>query len=98
MDVIKLLDAGIISPISDSPLVSPVQVAQKKRRMTVVTNEKNELIPTKTVRGWRMSIDYRKLDNATKMYHFPLSFIDQMLEKLAGHSYYNFLDGVFRYF
>ncbi|XP_027368263.1 uncharacterized protein LOC113874230 [Abrus precatorius] len=52
-EVMKLLDAGIIYPISDSQWVSPVQVV--KGGMTVVPNEKNELIPTRTVTGWRIS-------------------------------------------
>ncbi|KAL0413421.1 UNVERIFIED_CONTAM: Retrovirus-related Pol polyprotein from transposon.6 [Sesamum radiatum] len=61
--------------------------------MTVVTNEQNELIPTRTVTGWRVCIDYRALNDATRKDHFPLPFIDQMVEKLAGHAYYCFLDG-----
>ena len=89
----KLLDAGIIYPISDSKWVSPVQVVPKKGGMTVVKNDANELIPTRTVTGWRVCIDYRKLNDATRKDHFPLPFIDQMLEKLAGHDYYCFLDG-----
>ena len=91
-EVIKLLDAGIIYPISDSEWVSPVHVVPKKGRMTVVKNEKNELIPTRKVIEWRMCIDYRRLNQATRKDHFPLLFIDQMLEKLAGHEYYCFLD------
>ncbi|GKC72049.1 hypothetical protein Tco_1117932 [Tanacetum coccineum] len=62
---IKLLDVGLIYPISDSPWVSPVQVVPKKGGMTVVKNEKNELIPQRTVTGWRVCIDYRKLNDAT---------------------------------
>ncbi|GJW59455.1 putative nucleotidyltransferase, ribonuclease H [Tanacetum coccineum] len=97
-EVIKLLDAGLIYPISDSPWVSPVQVVPKKGGMTVVKNEKDELIPQRTVTGWRVCIDYRKLNNATRKDHFPLPFIDQMLERLAGHEYYCFLDGFSGYF
>ena len=92
-EVLKLCKAGIIYPISDSPWVSPVQVVPKKGGMTVIVNEKNELIPTRTVTGWRMCIDYRRLNDATRKDHFPLPFIDQMLERLAGHAYYCFLDG-----
>ncbi|GKA62035.1 reverse transcriptase domain-containing protein [Tanacetum coccineum] len=66
--------------------------------MAVVKNEKDELIPQQTVIGWRVCIDYRKLDNATQKDHFPLPFIDQMLERLAGHEYYCFLDGFSGYF
>ncbi|KAI3732773.1 hypothetical protein L1987_63981 [Smallanthus sonchifolius] len=97
-EVIKLLDAGLIYPISDSPWVSPVQVVPKKGGMIVITNERNELIPNRTVTGWRVCIDYRKLNDATQKDHFPLSFIDQMLERLAGKMFYCFLDGFSGYF
>ncbi|GJR91460.1 putative nucleotidyltransferase, ribonuclease H [Tanacetum coccineum] len=97
-EVIKLLDAGLIYPISDSPWVSPVQVIPKKGGMTVVKNEKDEIILQRTVTGWRVCIDYQKLNNATWKDHFPLPFIDQMLELLAGHEYYCFLDGFSGYF
>ena len=70
-EVIKLLDAGIIYPISDSSWVSLVQVVPKKGGMAVVANEKNELIPTRTVTGWRVCIDYRKLNDATRKDNFP---------------------------
>ena len=93
-----MLDAGIIFPISDSKWVSPVHVVPKKGGMTVITNEKNELIPTRTVTGWRMCIDYRKLNHATRKDHFPLPFIDQMLERLAQHSYFCYLDGYSGFF
>ncbi|XP_058758788.1 uncharacterized protein LOC131632039 [Vicia villosa] len=92
-EVVKLLDAGLIYPISDSSWVSPVHVVPKKGGTTVIANEKNELIPTRTVTGWRVCIDYRRLNLATRKDHFPLPFIDQMLERLAGHDYYCFLDG-----
>ncbi|KAK9006515.1 hypothetical protein V6N11_035551 [Hibiscus sabdariffa] len=92
-EIIKWLDAGIIYPISDSSSVSPVQCVPKKGGMTVVTNEANELLPTRTVTGWRICMDYRKLNKATKNDHFPLPFIDQMLDRLAGKAYYCFLDG-----
>ena len=65
----------------------------KKGGFTVIRNEKNELIPTRTVTGWRVCTDYRKLNNATRNDHYPLPFIDQMLERLARHSHYCFLDG-----
>jgi hypothetical protein len=92
-EVVKLLEAGMIYPISDSTWVSPVQVVPKKGGMTVITNDKNELIPSRTVTGWRMCIDYRRLNKATRKDHFPLPFMDQMLERLAGQEYYCFLDG-----
>uniref|UniRef100_A0A2N9FJE9 Integrase catalytic domain-containing protein n=1 Tax=Fagus sylvatica TaxID=28930 RepID=A0A2N9FJE9_FAGSY len=92
-EVIKLLDAGIIYPISDSKWVSPTQVVPKKSGITVVKNANDELIPTRLVTGWRMCIDYWKLNSATRKDHFPLPFIDQILERVASHEYYYFLDG-----
>ncbi|KAH9649617.1 hypothetical protein KPL70_026044 [Citrus sinensis] len=62
-----------------------------------MANEKNELIPTRTVTGWRVCIDYRKLNKTTRKDHFPLPFIDQMLDRLAGKRYYCFLDGYSSY-
>ncbi|GJU78648.1 reverse transcriptase domain-containing protein [Tanacetum coccineum] len=97
-EVIKLLDAGLIYPISDSPWVSLVHCVPKKGGMTVVENEDNELIPTRLVTGSRVCIDYRKLNDATRKNHFPLPFMDQMLERLAGNEYYCFLDGFSGYF
>ncbi|CAN6685989.1 unnamed protein product [Malus baccata var. baccata] len=92
-EVIKLLDCGVIYPISDSHWVSPVQVVPKKFGVTVVKNEDNELVPTRIQTRWRVCIDYRKLNATIRKDHFPLPFIDQMLERLAGHSFYCFLDG-----
>ncbi|GJY46495.1 reverse transcriptase domain-containing protein [Tanacetum coccineum] len=77
-DIMKLLDTGIIYPIADSPWVSPIHCVPKKGGITVVTNENDELVPTRTVTGWRVCIDYRKLNEATLKDHFPLPFMDQM--------------------
>ncbi|GJT87191.1 reverse transcriptase domain-containing protein [Tanacetum coccineum] len=97
-EVLKLLDAGMIYPISDSPWVSLVHCVPKKGGITVVANEENELIPTRLVTGWRVCIDYRKLNEATQKDHFPLPFMDQMIERLAGNEFYCFLDGFSGYF
>ncbi|RDY01295.1 Retrovirus-related Pol polyprotein, partial [Mucuna pruriens] len=79
-EVTKLLTTGIIYPISDSQWVSPVQVVPKKSGMTIQNS-------------WRVYIDYQRLNQATCKDHFPLPFIDQVLEKLVGKSHYCFLDG-----
>nr|GEV19579.1 DNA-directed DNA polymerase [Tanacetum cinerariifolium] len=97
-EVIKLLDAGMIYPISNSPWVSPIHCVPKKGGMIIVANENNELILTRLVTGWRVCIDYRKLNDATRKDHFTLPFMDQMLERLAENEFYCFLDGVSGYF
>ena len=100
-DVIKELlkwpNAGFIYAISDSHWVSPFHVVPKKGGFIVIRNERNELIPTRTVTRLRVYIDYRKLNTVTKKDHFPLPFIDQMLDRLAGHPHFCFLDGYSRY-
>ncbi|KAK1666577.1 hypothetical protein QYE76_054736 [Lolium multiflorum] len=92
-EILKLVSAGIIYPISDSEWVSPIHVVPKKGGMTVIENERGQEIPTRTVTGWRICTDFRKLNKATRKDHFPLPFIDQMLERLAGHEYFCYLDG-----
>ena len=96
-EVLEWLKADFIYAILDSPWVSPVHVVPKKGGFIVIKNEKNGLIPTITVTGWRVCIDHRKLNTATRKDHYPLPFIDQMLDKLARHSHYCFLDGYFGY-
>lgn len=91
--IIKWLDVRIIYLISNSSWVSLVQCVLKKSRVIVITNEKNELIPIRSVTGWRVCMDYKKLNKATRKDNFPLPFIDQILDRLAGKNYYYFLDG-----
>ena len=92
-EVLKLLDIGLIYPIADSKWVSPTQVVPKKSRVTVVENEHNELIPTRVTIGWKVFIDYRKLNAGTRKDHLPLPFVNQMLERVVGHEFYYYLDG-----
>jgi hypothetical protein len=84
-EVIKLLDARIIYPISDSKWVIPIYVVPKQAGLMIVKNKDNELVPTRIQSGWRVCIDYRRLNAATRKDHFPLPFIDQIVECLAGH-------------
>ena len=74
-----------------------MQVVPKKGGTTVIKTENNILLPSRTVTGWRICIDYRKLNKATRKDHFPLPFLDQMLDRLAGYEYYCFLDGYSSY-
>ncbi|WKA01760.1 hypothetical protein VitviT2T_020025 [Vitis vinifera] len=97
-EVLKLFQASIIYPIFDSPWVSPTQVVPKKSGITVVQNEKGEEVATRLTSGWRVCIDYRKLNAVTRNDHFPLPFIDQVLERVSGHPFYCFLDGYSGYF
>jgi len=92
-EILKLLDNGIIYPIFDSQWVSPVHAVPKKAGFTVVENEHKELVQTRLPTKVRICIDYRKLNATTRKDHFPLPFIDQMLERLGRHEYYCFLDG-----
>ena len=72
-------------------MVSPTQVVPKKSGITVIKNEKCKPIPTPIPFSWRMCFDHRKLNDATRKDHFPLLFLDQILERVAGHPYYYFL-------
>jgi len=78
-------------PHSDSQWVSPIHVVPKKTGLTIVKNEKEEMIPIRVQNSWGVCIDYRRLNQETRKDHFPLPFIDQMLERLAGKSHYCFL-------
>nr|GEY05071.1 putative reverse transcriptase domain-containing protein [Tanacetum cinerariifolium] len=80
--IVRLLNSGLIYPISDSLWVSPIHVVPKKGVMTVILNKNNEPISSRTITGWRVCIDYRKLNDATRKDHFSLPFINQMLERL----------------
>lgn len=88
----------LIFLILDNALVSLVQVVPKKGGRTIVENEKNELISMRMVTGWRVCIDYRRLNDSTRKNHSSLPFIDQMLEWLSRHIYYYFLDELSGYF
>ena len=92
-EILKWSDAGSIYPTPDSSWVSPIHVAPKKGGTTVVKDKKGELVATRVQSDWRVCIDYRKLNKVTKKDHFPLRFIDQMLERLVGRSHYCFLYG-----
>ena len=92
-EILKLLEAGIIYPVADSQWVCPVHCVPKKGGITVVPNDKDEFIPQRIITCYRMVIDFRKLNKATKKDHYPLPFIDQMLERLCKHTHYCFLDG-----
>jgi hypothetical protein len=92
-EVIKLLDARIIYPISDNKWVRPIHVVPKRVGLTIVKNKDDELVLTCIQPRWNVYIDYCKLNATIRKDHFSLPFIDQMVERLAEHDYYCFLDG-----
>ena len=92
-EVIRLLDAGIIYPISDSKWVNPVHCIPRQGGVTIVNSNDNNLTPARTITGYRMCVDFRKLNKETIKEHQPLPFMEQMLERIAKHQYYCFLDG-----
>jgi hypothetical protein len=92
-EVLKLLDASIIYPIADSRWVCHLHCIPKKGGITIVLNKNNELIPQRIVVGYRKCINFRKVNKVTKKDHYPLPFIDQMLERLSKKTHFCFLDG-----
>ena len=98
VEVRKFLQDGIIYPISDSTWLSPTQVVPKKSGVTTVHNKEGEEMPTRLTTGWRVCIDYRILNEVTRKDHFPLPFMDQLLERISSHPFYCFLDGYSSYF
>ncbi|CAM8993840.1 unnamed protein product [Rhodiola kirilowii] len=92
-EIQKLLDADVIYPISDSQWVSPVHIVPKKTGITIEEDAEGKMVTTRVKNGWIMCINYRKLNAVTRKDHFPLPFIDQMLDRLAGKPYFCFLDG-----
>ena len=80
-DIIKWLDVGVIYPIADNSWVCHVQCVPKKGGMIVVPNERNELVLMWPVTGWRVCMEYRNLNACTEKDHFPMPFMDQMLDR-----------------
>ena len=74
----------MIYPIADSSWECHVQCVPKKGGMIVIHNEKNELVPMRLVTGWRVCMDYRKLNAFTEKDHLPIFFMDQMSDRLVG--------------
>jgi len=90
--ILKLLDVGVIYPITDSKWAVSIHVVPKRIEIMLVKNKNDELIVTRISSGWRMCVDYKKLNLSTRKDQFLL-IMDQMLERLAGKSFYCFLDG-----
>ena len=87
-EILKLLEAGIIYPVADSQWVSPVHCVPKKGGITIAPNDKDELMPQRIVTGYTVVTDFCKLNKATSKDHYPLTFIDQMLERLSKHTHF----------
>jgi len=97
IEILKLLDNGIIYLISDSQWVSPVYAVPMKAGFTVVENKNKELVQIRLPTKIHFFIGYRKLNVATRKNHFSLLFIDLILECLAGYEYYYFLNSYWGY-
>jgi len=80
-EIIKLLDAGVIYPIPDSQWVSPIHVVPKKTGITIIENQDGEKVPTRAQNGWRVCIDYLKLNTATIS---PFPSLTRCLSALLG--------------
>ena len=98
VEVLKLLQASIIYPISDSSWVSPTQVVPKKSGVTTMLNEKGEEMPTRLTTSWRVCIDYRRMNEVTRKDHFPLPFMDPAPRESIGSSLLLLSRWVFRLF
>ncbi|GJY92774.1 reverse transcriptase domain-containing protein [Tanacetum coccineum] len=85
-EVIKLLDAGLIYPIFDSPWVSPIHCVPKKGGMTVVENEDNELIPTSLVMGWcMMAIFHDMIEETMEVFMDDFSVFEDSFSSCLSH-------------
>ncbi|KAK1601390.1 hypothetical protein QYE76_017772, partial [Lolium multiflorum] len=87
-----------LSEIEEERWVSPVHCVPKKGGMTVVPNDNDELIPQRIVVGYRMCIDFRKVNKVTKKDHYPLPFIDQMLERCMSAIFHGFCESIVEVF
>ncbi|XP_047249863.1 uncharacterized protein LOC124885667 [Capsicum annuum] len=94
-EIIKWLDAGVVYPILTSTWVSPIQCVSKKGGMTVFPNENNDLVPMRPVTGWRVCMDYRKLNSWNEKDHFPMPFTDRMLDRIVDR---DSIDGHARFY
>ena len=92
-EILKLLEAGIIYPVAHSQWVSPVHCVPKKGGITVVPNDKNELIPQRILTGYRMVIDLRELNKELeKIITLFLLLIKCLKDYLSTHTFASLMD------
>ena len=91
-EVIRLLESGVIYPISDSKWVIPIHSIPKHGGITTIQNDKDEVLPSRTITEYKMCVDFRKLNKITIKEHQPLPFMERIIERIASNSYYCLLD------
>lgn len=96
-EVLKLLDTRVIYPISDNKQVSQVQVVSKKIEITVIENQERESF-NQSAEQVESLHRLLQVECFHKKDHFSLSFIDQMLERQAGRTYYYYLNRYFGFY
>ena len=91
-EVIRLLESGVIYPISDSKWVNHVHSIPKHGGITTIQNDKDEVLPSRTITEYKMCVDFRKLNKITIKEHQPLLFMEQIIDRITSNSYYCLLD------
>jgi hypothetical protein len=72
----------------DVDFIYPISDSRRVSPLVIVPNKNGK---------WRIYVDYRELNKATQKDYFPFTFIDQVLDTLAGKKLFSFLNGFSEY-